>query len=218
MCPDEIVTPTVTPPPATVTVTPPPTTTINPADHQRAIDDMLKHKTRAAELEQQLKAASDAKLKESNDYKTLSEQRETEVATLKAENKRIQDAIVEEKRTTALKSKLTSMGLQIRPEAESDLEALDLSGLRIETTSTGKINVLGVGEFAERLKAAKPHYFADKVAPNVNTTGARVLDSGGVITPQDLIAAEREGRKTKNMGPYQELMKKYQQQRVAGRG
>lgn len=215
--PEDIVTPPapVVTPPTTVTVTPP-ASVINPADHQRAIDDMLKHKEALSKANAELELIKTTKLKEANDYKTLAEKYEAELATTKAENKKIQEAIIERERTSALKSKVVAMGL--RPEAESDLDSLDLAALRIETTSTGKINVLGVGEFAERLKAAKPHWFTDKTPPNVNTNTTRVLDSGGAITPQDLIAAEREGRKTKNMSGYQELMKKYQTQRAAGRG
>ena len=42
----------------------------------------------------------------------------------------------------------------ILPKPLSDLDMLDLSSLEIETTSTGKINVLvGAGKFAERLKS-----------------------------------------------------------------
>ena len=206
--PEDIIPPT---PPTTPTPPESKSEMVARADHERAISDMLKHKNEAATLRAEIEAQKTMKLKAENQWQALAEAKEKEVETLKTETKRMNDAIIERERTSALKMKAAALGL--RPEAVSDLESLDLTALRIETTNTGKINVLGVSEFADRLKSVKPHWFTDKTPPNVNTTSPRILESGGAITPQDLIAAEREGRKTKDLTKYRELHTKYQQQR-----
>ncbi len=190
--------------------------TVSRADHDRALADLHKYKKAAAEATKKEKDAETARLKESNDWKTLAETREAEAkeATEKAE--RIQSSYIGDRKFNAIKAKCDALGL--RPEAVSDLESLDLADIAIETTSTGKINVLGADKFASALKAKKPHWFDAKAAPRVNTNGTRVLDSSDAITAKDLLAAEAEGKKSGDMTKYYDAHKKYQQQRAAAMG
>ncbi len=94
------------------------------------------------------------KLKENNQWKELAEAKEKEANDAKAETARIKDSFVGNQKYNAARDKCKALGL--RPEAEADLESLDLEAITIETTSTGKINVLGADKFAERLKTVKP--------------------------------------------------------------
>lgn len=185
------------------------------ADHERALADMQKYKAKAAKLEQERQAAAEARMKEQNQFKELAELKEKEANDAKAEALALKNSFLNERKYSAVKSKCEALGL--RPEALSDLEMLDLESVQIETTSTGKINVLNADKFAERLKTLKPHWFADKSAPNVTTTSPRTHDSGGVITPQDIVAAEREGRKAGDLSKYYDLQKRYLQQRQSAR-
>ncbi len=89
---------------------------------------------------------------------------------------------------------------------------IELNGVEIETTNTGKASVIGAEAFAKNLKALKPHWFADKTAPNVNGGSPRVADSGGRITVDDLMAAEKEAQKSQNFAAYKALHAKYQAQ------
>lgn len=184
------------------------------ADHERALADMHRYKREAEKLKQEKEEARSAKLKENNQWKELAEAKELEAKSAREEKERIQNSYLAEKKYSAVREKCAALGL--RPEAVSDLEMLDLESVQIETTSTGRLNVLGAEKFAERLKATKPHWFADKSAPNVNTKGSRVIDSDGPVTPAAILAAEKEGRKSGDMSKYNELVKKYQTQRAAG--
>ncbi len=182
------------------------------ADHERALADLQKFKREAAELKKERETLNTNKMKEQNQWKELAEKHEKEANDAREEAAKIRDSFLGERKFSTVKEKCLVLGL--RPEAASDLEMLDLESVTLETTSTGKINVLGADKFAERLKTLKPHWFADKNAPAVNTNGARIVDSNGDITPAMILAAEKEGRKSGDMGKYQDLFKKFQQQRA----
>lgn len=184
---------------------------VSRSDHQRAIQDMLKFKREAQALREEREAEQTRRLKENNQWKEVAEAKEREAAEAKSESKRLQESYLSDKKFNAVRTKCMAMGL--RPEASADLELLDLSDVTIETTSTGKINLLGVERYAEWLKTNRPHWFADSKAPPINTGGPRVIDDSTEITVTDIQAAEREGRKTGDMSKYHELHKRFQTQR-----
>lgn len=187
--------------------------TVSKAEFDKVLAELHKHKKTATTLKDAADADKTTRMKEQNQWKELAEANEKKAADALAESTRIQTSFLSEKKFSALQSKCTALGL--RPEAVSDLEMLDLADITIETTSTGKVNVLGADKYAERLKTLKPHWFTDPKTLNVNTNGTRTHDKGGAVTTQDLIAAEKEARKTGNLAPYHELHKKYQTQRQA---
>lgn len=188
---------------------------VSKADHERALADMHKFKRELEKMKTDKETEKTAKMKEQQQWKELAEAKEREASELKSSNDRLQQSYLNEKRFTALKSACEKLGL--RAEAAPDLDLVDISEVQIETTSTGKINVLGAEKFAERLKTVRPHWFADKSAPSVNTSGARVIDTGGVITPEMLINAEKEGRKKGDLSEYTSLHQKYRSQLAGAR-
>lgn len=187
---------------------------VSRADHERALADLNRFKKAAEKAAQEKKEAETARLKKENDYKTLAEQKEQEAKEAREEADRLKSSYVNDRKFNAVRQQCDALGL--RPEAISDLESLDLEDIQIETTSTGKINVLGADRFAKALKAKKPHWFADKAAPKVNTNGQRILDSGDTLTAKDLLKLQAEGQKSGDMSKYHEAHKKFQQQRMAG--
>lgn len=188
--------------------------------YERMQADLVRHKEEARKLREEREADATRKLKEANQFKELAERYETENKTLKEENHRIKSSVLEERRYSTVREAAKKLGL--RAEAVSDLEGLDLSEVSIETTSTGKINVLGADKFAERLKTVKPHWFSAGNAGSVNSSTPRAGDSdaasGGAVTTQDLIAAEREGRKSGDMSKYHDLHKRFRAQGVRKSG
>lgn len=165
---------------------------------------------------QEKKDADTKRLKDENNWKAVAEAKEAEALESKSESEKIKTSYINDRKFSALESAAKALGL--RPEAVGDLEALDLEDLLTETTSTGKINVLGVEKFAKALKTKKPHWFSDKPAPKVNTNGTRILDSSDdAISAKDLLKAEAEGKKSGDLSNYYALHKKYQQQRAAAR-
>ena len=184
--------------------------TVSKADLDRALQDLHKFKSQAAKLKEQIDLEKTNQMKAQNQWKDVAEQREREVAEWKGKSEALQTSYLSEKKYQQLSNAAQKLGL--RPEALSDLESLDLEEIQIETTSTGKINVLGAEKFAERLKALKPHWFQEKPAPNVNASGQRVQDPPATVTTALILQAQKEGEKSGDMSKYHGLVRQYQQQ------
>jgi len=185
---------------------------VDRAAYDSVTADMHRFKEEARKLKESIESAATGKLKEQSQFKELAERYEGENKTLKEENARIRTSIVEDKKFSTVRAAAQKLG--IRAEAVSDLEGLDLTEVAVETTSTGKINILGADKFAERVKTLKPHWFTTGNTGNVNTQSTRVNDDGtAAVSTADLIAAEREGRKSGDMSKYHDLHKRY---RLAG--
>ncbi len=176
---------------------------------------MQKFKKEAKTLADEKKKAADQKLKDENNWKALAEANELKAKEAEDRSEKLQSSFLEGKKFDAVR--LACEKLNLRAEAVGDLDALDLKDVVVETTSTGKINVLGADKFADRLKTLKPHWFEAKGKPNVNTRGTGVRDSDGPITPQTIYEAEKAGRKSGDMSKYNEMHLQYQKQRAAAR-
>lgn len=207
---------TTTETPKTETVTTPAKEeTVTKAEFDKVMAELHKHKKSAATLREEKEAEKLKTMKEQNQWKEIAEAKEREAAEHKTQAEKIQNSFLGERKFNALKDAASKLGL--RPEAVSDLEMLDLDPITIETTNTGKINVLGADKFAERLKTLKPHWFGAKTVSGVNGATSQVLDSNAPITAKDIIAAEMAGRKSGDMSAYHATFKKFQQQRSSGR-
>lgn len=190
--------------------------TVTRAEFERVQRDMHKYKTAAKELQDKAKADNDAKLKADKKWEDLATQRETEAAEAKAEALKLKNSYLNEKKFSAIHAKALALGL--REEAASDLEMLDLEKLEVETTNTGKISVLGVDKYVERLKATKPHWFGDLKTPTVDSKGRKITESSDTVSVAQLVEAEKAAKKSgklEDRTKYQEIHKKYQQQRAA---
>lgn len=170
---------------------------------QRALSDLHKFKSETKKLQQELKQRQENELKSQQQWQTLAEQREKEVTDWRSKYEGAVSASVNEKKFNAVKDECAKLGL--RAEAFSDLEMLDLNDLPVETTNTGKINVLHAKTFAERVKAMKPHWFGQPQV-NLNTKSPGVGPESGPITVKDVYEAEKAYRKSGK----DEDLKKYQ--------
>lgn len=183
-----------------------PADTVAREDHERALADLHKYKKEAAKYKESLEADKVNRMKEQNQWKETAQHWETKAKQMESESEQVKTSYLNEKKYNALHAAASKFNL--RPEAISDLESLDLSEIQIETTSTGKINVLGADKFAERLKTLKPHWFQDKSAPNVNTSTQRVHDQSATVTPQMALDAQKKG----DVAEYNRLVKQLQMQ------
>lgn len=189
---------------------------VSKAELDKVLAEMHKYKSAAKEQERLAAEKATQSLKDQEKWKELSEAREKELEETRADNARLLNSYISEKKFEALKAECQKLGL--RTEALSDLELLDLEALQVETTSTGKTNILGAMTFAQRLKTRKPHWFSNTKSAAVNTGGNRVIDDGGeTVTVDDVLKAEKEGRKSGDLSKYHALYKKYSQQRSVKR-
>jgi len=185
--------------------------TVGAAEYQRVLADATKHKAEAKKFQVELETKRVDEMKKANEWESLAKLREEKLTALEADNTRMKESFVNEKKFSAVKVLAVAAGL--RKEALSDLDLLELNSVMLETTSTGKMNVLGAERFVESLKTSKPHWFAAPTAPNVNTDGVTVVDSMvGPVTVEMIMAAEKESLKTGDKSKYHDLHNKYRKQ------
>lgn len=78
-------------------------------------------------------------------------------------------------------------------------------GVDVETTSMGKVNVLGASEFVETFKKENPRLFKDNADPNINLGGGNGSPVGdGKLTASEILKLQKE-----NPAKYAEVMKDY---------
>lgn len=183
--------------------------TILRADHERTVKDTLRYKAEKKEADARLKAFEETKLKEQQNWKEYAALKEQEAKEAVEKAERVQNSYINNLKFAAVKDAAMKVGLD--PRAISDLELLPLDSVVLETTSTGKLNVLGADQFASSLKTLKPYLF-NTVKTNVNTSIPGVT-SHEPITKEQILKLSLEAQKTGNNQVYEQAMKQYIQQR-----
>lgn len=188
--------------------------TVSKSEFDKVLKEMHVFKKKAQEAEKIASEAKLAKLKEENKWKEYGEEKEKEAKEARERSELLVKSFTESQRLNAVRVEATKLG--IRPEAASDLNMLDLEEIQVETTNTGKVNVLGADKFAQRLKTLKPHWFQSKADPKINAGGNRVHDgsSGDAITATAVMKAEIEGKKKGDLTEYYALHKKFTEQKL----
>lgn len=192
---------------------PPVNDMIPKTEYEKLVSDFNAKKKEADDLKKSIAAANEAKLKEQNQWQQIAEAKEKEANEYRSQNENLVSAVRTEKKLAAARMACEKLGM--RPEAVNDLDMLDLKQLQVETTNTGKINILGAEKFAEQLKVQRPHWFADKTAAPVDGGSPTVFETGGAVTLDGLIAAEKEAKKTGDWSKYQKIHSQYNSQRLS---
>ena len=185
------------------TTTPPKTESERPTGSTKYYKEELeKHKKQAETLAKQLEEIKIARLKEQDNWKELyeSEARKRSEAEEKATN--LSQTYVESLKMKEIERYLLSKG--IREEALEDIDLIDKSAIMVETTSSGRINFLGVEKWVEDVVQKRPYWFKESKAPIVNNSSSPTF-TDKPLSASDLLKLEKE-----NPAKYRELvMKKY---------
>jgi hypothetical protein len=184
--------------------------------YEEVKNDMLKFKAelrkKEAEVEQAKSKAKElelAALRQKEDYKTMYEQEANARKEIEGKYSKTVSAVVDSTKWNAMSRELVSLG--INPSTLGDVERLiNFDDIEVETTSTGKVNVLNAKDVAERFKSSRPFYFQGNGKPNVNTNTPGVLTPGSVTMDQ-VKAAEAEYKKTRSP----ESLRKYNEVVIA---
>ncbi len=176
---------------------------------KRVLNDMHKFKSKYRELEEQLKQREVSELRKREEWKQLAEKYEQESQDYRGRFEGLQSALVRDKKISEVKTHALKSG--IRQEALADLEMLDLDDVEIETTSTGRYNVLGADKFVNRLKVSRPHWFGRNVG-SVNSKDPEVVKAQEV-SYEKLMKAADQARKTGNYDEYEKMLRKYKEQK-----
>ena len=147
-------------------------------------------------------------MKKNQQWQELAELKEKEADEAKRDSAKLKESLVFDRKFSAIREAALAAG--IRKEAVSDLELLDLSEVQIETTSTGRINIIGADKTVDRLKTLKPHWFGNK-GNKVNSDIPDVQTSGSV-TMKQIYEAEKKAKESGDYAPYKQALIKYKQQ------
>ena len=199
-------------------VTPPEKTTevkrtVSWDDHQRAIKDMHKFKAANVDAEKRLAVVEEDRLKEKSDWKALAEREKTRADKLEVEKKSLSEVFTKTQKYSEIRKSAMEAGL--RPEAMDDLDLIDVDGVQVEATSSGRFIVHGSKEFIEELKTKKPHWFKKGTVAEINSGGI----NGGLIKstklgPLDVFDAEKKWKAGKiSRQDYLGVFEKYRTQK-----
>lgn len=166
---------------------------------------MQKIEEEKMQMSQRLAQIEEEKLRAANQWQELADKYKREKETVEKSHNDFKNYFVQEKKLETIKREAMKAG--IREEAIHDLDILDTSMIEIETTSTGKINVLNADQFVENLKSTRPYWFKAQNAPNINTN----MPSANMqtkMTPTDLLKLQKS-----NPTEYTKYMQKLLQER-----
>lgn len=179
--------------------------TVSLEDHERALNDLKKFKSsnrelseQFASLKKQIETEREESLRKSRDYKGLYETEAEKSKRLAQDAENLRNELTtrdkqrdQNARFNAVQSAAIQMGL--RPEAVEDLSYLEMEDeVSVEVTNTGKLIVRGHKDFAEKLKASKPHWFTNPKAPGVNSGGGGVPPAGSRVSELDCFKADKD--------------------------
>lgn len=171
--------------------------------------ELNSEKAARKKAEQEVEIRKRQELKTKEDYKTLADQLEKELLEEKRKNDVTWSWFENNKKMDTIKAIAASQGL--RKDALSILENMELDGVEVEKTSTGRINVLGADAFVSGLKTKMPFLFESKTA-KINAENPQVNSGNGPITYERLMQLKEEWRKSGDSAAYSDALRKYKQQ------
>lgn len=183
---------------------------IDPRDHDRAVNDMMKYKKELSSVQRELEELREAKrsqeadeLKKKGLDKELAEKLQQELNKEREENKKLKTTIFSNQKYQTILGAAKAAGLL--QEAESDLEMLDLDDLSTELTTKGRVLVHGVDEYVEKIKKTKPHWFKGNSTVKFNSGGT----GNDQTTTEDMPLKDIMALKYKDKKKYDEELQKY---------
>lgn len=193
--------------------------TVSKSDHQRVIDDMMKFKKNfndttkeRDDLKARLEALEKAGKESSGDFKSLSEQYKTAADEWKSKYDGLKGSMVITEKHKAASSALLKAGMS--PDALKILEKESFEDIEVEATSQGRFITHGVDLYVDKFKKEYPFAFPTAKPPTINMGGGSGNTDSEALTPAKLFDIEVECRKKKDMKPYYEALKKYQEQKT----
>ena len=179
--------------------------------YEKVMADMHKYKKQLKEFEAKNKEAEMKVLKEKQEWQKIAELKEQEAKEALEQKERMTKAIVTDKKLSAIREAALKHG--VLESALEDMDFLDWSSVQVETTSTGRINVLGVEDAVKRVKTLKPHWFG-KPAPKINGKVPETKGTDGIVTVEKLNKLRKEAMKSGDYSAYEPAFKAFQAQQA----
>jgi len=183
--------------------------TVSKAEFEKVLAEMHKYKGEARDLTSASAAEKEQLLRAGGKWEEIATLKSKELEDANTRYTAIQKSLVDNKKFSALKDAAMKAG--VRPEAMTDLELVSMDSLQVETTSTGRVNVLGVQAEIDRIKLTRPHWFGG-AKTTINGGIPSVNNPGGLVTKEELIKLSVEAQKSGDYTAYHAKTKQYQTQ------
>lgn len=187
------------------------TKTVSKEAYEKVMADMHKYKKQLKEFEAKNREAELKVLKEKQEWQKIAELKEQEAREALEQKERMTKAIVTDKKLSAIREAALKHG--VLESALEDMDFLDWSGVQVETTSTGRINVIGVEDAVKRVKTLKPHWFG-KPAPKINGKVPETKGTDGIVTVEKLNKLRKEAMKSGDYSAYEPAFRAFQAQQA----
>lgn len=151
-------------------------------------EQLEKERTAREQMQKELDTIKTSKMKEQNQWKELYEVEQKKSMEAQERLSQISEALVSDKMRIAIEKEVAKLGLV--EGALEDLDLLDKSMIEIETTSSGKVHFNNVKEWAENLRAKKPHWFNSNSGPVINNKRPGSYEKVE-ISADDILALEK---------------------------
>jgi len=171
--------------------------TVSKKAYEEVKNDMIRYKQEfktlqdeLSEYKSQLEKANESRLAEKQEFKTLYEQTKQKYEQQVQENQKLYGAFETNEKMQAIRQAAIKAG--IRDEALDDLDLMDTSGVIVERTDQGRINIIGANDFVENLKTRKSFWFQSTQPPKVNTGTGGGSRGDTKLSPQEILKLEKE--------------------------
>lgn len=162
---------------------------------EKALADIQKIKTRNSELENRIKSNDMKQMQDNDEWQKIAKLKEEEANDWQQKYNGLSQAFVDNKKLEAITSEARNQGIRKEAIPDLDQDAI-LSSLAVETTSSGRVNILGADRVVMGLKASKPHWFGSRTT-NLNIDNPKVIEGdSSTVTVEDVQKAERLYKKT----------------------
>lgn len=141
-------------------------------------------------LKSKIEQMENDKLKSQNNYKSLWEKEKERADGYHNEVQKVKDSYISGLKESAIETAAIKHGID--PEYMHFLKGSSESEVQFETTSTGKVNILGADDFVERFKTQYPKMFMDKKMPTMNTSSGNYSEQKQ-LTPDEILALQKKG-------------------------
>lgn len=201
-------------PPAAPVVEPPaqqddPPAMVSREEFERVQADMHKYKQQAREASAQSERLKLQGLKEKEDWKKVAEEYEAKFKESEGKYQGLQSALLKNEKMAAIRMEAQKAGI-VGEKALEILELLEFPEVAVETTSTGRINVLGADRAIQRMKMERPFLFGKSV-PSINPNSPGTT-AAGTVSYEELMKSEEAARKSGDWSKHRELLQRFRSQ------
>lgn len=179
------------------------------ADKDKLLSEIHKYKAQLREITTASQSQKEQLLRDNKQYEELASMYKTQLDQSTEHSKQLQDAIVNDKKFSAVREAAVKAGL--RPEAIADLELVALDKVQVEKSDTGRVTVMGVDSLVDNIKLSRPHWFGSSKT-SIAGSMPNVSSGGGLVTKEEIVKLSLDAKRSGDYTAYEQKMRQFQKQ------